>query len=235
MAAVSLSLLISRWPIEYSFALIGGAALAAVCLWEPAIGLGLAVILGPAKSFLAIARPDLPSDLGQLFFALGLAGWLVRGLVRRKVAIPRTRLWLPLGAYILVGLSSLTQAASLEEGLKEALKWIEIALAAAILVSEAERGRLKWIVAAILIAGLGQAVVGIWQYQFRGTGPEHFRITGDTYRAYGSFEQPNPYGGFLGLIWPVAFGLTIGQFSSWAECWRRDAGGRQRMTAHCLL
>jgi len=198
-------------PLEYSLALFAAVILVIASVWEPTIGLGLAVILGPAKALLAVARPDLPSDLGQIFFALALAGWLARGLARREIVIPRIWLLLPLGVYIAVGLFSLLPARSLEEGLKEILKWIEVALAMVILVSEAEhRGRLKWIVAGILIAGLAQAFIGIWQFAFAKTGPETFRILGTHYRAYGSFEQPNPYGGFLGLIWPIAAGLGIG-------------------------
>jgi O-antigen ligase len=213
-AAFALSLLIIRLPVEVSLVLIGGAALAVLSIWEPVVGLGLAIILGPAKAFLAIARPEMPSDLGQVFFALALAGWLARNLTHRQLAIPRVWLLLPLSAYVLVGMLSLIEAVSLEEGLKEAVKWIEVVVGVVILVSESERGRLKWIVVVILVAGVVQAAIGIWQYAFRGTGPEHFRIAGDLYRAYGSFEQPNPYGGFLGLIWPIAAGLAWSQLGA---------------------
>jgi len=199
--------------LEYSLALFAAVILVIASIWEPTIGLGLAVILGPAKAIIAVARPDLPSDVGQLFFALAVAGWLARSLARREIIIPRIWLLLPLGVYIAVSLFSLLPALSLEEGLKETLKWIEIALVIILLVSEAEqRGRLNWIIAGILIAGLAQAFIGIWQFAFAETGPENFRILGTHYRAYGSFEQPNPYGGFLGLIWPIAAGLGIGIF-----------------------
>lgn len=213
-AALALGGLIASLPLEHSLLVLCGAALAAVSVWEPALGLALAMTLGPTKAFLAVARPGLPADLGQLFFALAVAGWLARGLARRSLVIPHIGLLLPLGLYSAVALFSLIPAASLEEGLKEALKWLEIALAMVILISEAERGRVNWIIAGILIAGLGQALVGIWQFDFRPNGPEPFRILGDRFRAYGSFEQPNVYGGFLGLIWPVAAGLALGTVST---------------------
>jgi O-antigen ligase len=209
LAALATGLLIARLPLEHSLLLLAGAGLAAISLLEPALGFGLAIILGPAKALVAAVRPDLPSDLGQIFFALAVAGWLAREFARRRVFIPRIGLLAPLGLYILVGLFSLLPAVSLEEGLKELLKWSEIALGVIILTSEAQRGRVRWIVAAILVAGVAQAAIGLWQFQFRGTGPEHFRILGDHYRAYGTFEQPNPYGGFLGLVWPLAAGLAI--------------------------
>ena len=225
VAALALGLLIARLPPEYSLALIVGAALAGVAAWEPALGIGLAIILGPAKALLAIARPAWPSDLGQIFFALAVAGWLAHGLARRRLLVPRIGLLIPLGLYLFAGLLSLLPAASLEEGLKESLKWLEIALGMVLLVSEAERGRARWIIAAILIAGIAQAAIGLWQFQFRGTGPEHFRILGDHYRAYGTFEQPNPYGGFLGLVWPIAAGLGYGTLlQSQRKHWKAGIG-----------
>lgn len=213
VAALALGLLAARLPLEYSLALITGAALAGIAVWEPALGMGLAIILGPAKALLAVARPEWPSDLGQIFFALAVAGWLARGLARRRILVPHIGLLAPLGLYLFAGLLSLLPAVSLEEGLKESLKWAELALGMVVLVSEAGRGRARWIIAAILLAGLAQAAIGLWQFQFRGTGPEHFRILGNHYRAYGTFEQPNPYGGFLGLVWPIAAGIGYGLLS----------------------
>jgi len=211
--ATALGVLVVRLPIEYSLALLISAALSLISIWEPALGLGLAMTLGPAKAFLGVAYPALPLDPGQIFFALALAGWLARGLLRRAILLPRIWLLMPLGLYLAIGLFSLLPATSLEESLKEVLKWAEIAVSLVILVSEAERGRWRWIVAGLLIAGVAQSLVGIWQYQFRESGPEHFRILGNHFRAYGSFEQPNPYGGFLGLIWPVAAGLALGHLT----------------------
>jgi len=220
LTALGLSALIVRLPLEYSLGLFAGIVVLAASAWEPALGLSFAIIFGPAKAYLAAARPDLPVDPGQVFFALATAGWLARGMLNRRIVFPRVGLLLPLGLYTAVGLFSLLPAASLEEGLKEALKWIEIALGVMILVSEIERGRVRWIVVGILIAGLAQAAIGIWQFEFRERGPEHFRILGAHFRAYGSFEQPNPYAGFLGLIWPVAAGLAAGRMMDEGAKWK---------------
>ncbi len=223
-AALALGLFIVQMPLTLSAGALGGAALVALALWEPAAGVGLALALGPTKALLGVAYPALPADLGQAFFALALAGWLVRGAVRHQILFPRPSLLLPLGLYLAVGLFSMLPAASLEEGLKELLKWTEVALALLILLAEAERGRMPWVVAAVLLAGAAQAGVGLWEYQFRGTGPKTFLLPGGHYRAYGTFEQPNPYAGFLGLIWPVAAGLGWGWLTA---AWRsRQPAGR---------
>ena len=78
-------------------------------------------------------------------------------------------------------------------------------------------GERRWggVVALALVAAIFQAGVGIWQF-FRDRGPEHFLILDDRfYRAYGTFEQPNPYGGFIGLSLPLAVGVTIAVLGSW--------------------
>jgi O-antigen ligase len=65
-----------------------------------------------------------------------------------------------------------------------------------------------WLLVMLLLAGLSQAAVGIWQFGLRGTGPEHFEILGRFYRAYGTFEQPNPFGGFMNLSILLALGVV---------------------------
>jgi O-antigen ligase len=74
--------------------------------------------------------------------------------------------------------------------------------------------------AALLGTGVVQALIGIWQFGLRHDGPEHFRILGgDFFRAYGTFEQPNPYAGYLGLTTALALGLlfeaTRGRWADW--------------------
>jgi O-antigen ligase len=216
LAALAGGLLVAVLPPDYSLALLAGVALLLVAVWEPALGLGLALALGPAKAFLAVVRPELP-DPGQVFFALAVAGWLARCLIFRKFVLPWTWLLLPLSAYIFVGLFSLLMARSLEEGLKEVIKWAQVAVTLVITVAELRRGRLSWVITMILLAGAVQGAIGLWQYALRGTGPEHFALPGGFYRAYGSFEQPNPYGGYLGLIWPVAAGLALQRLAQQGE------------------
>ncbi len=218
-AAVSLGALIAWLPPHISLAALAGVLAVGAAVWEPALGLGLAVILGPTRAYLAASGFSGPVfDLGQIFFALALAGWLARGALRRELRVPALGLLVPLAAWIFVGLLSLFGAAEWRDGLNEAIKWIEVALVLIIAQAEARRGRLTWLLGAILFSGGLQAALGVWQYRFRGTGPESFQLPGGFYRAYGTFEQPNPLGGFLGLIWPVAAGLAWGLFE---QAWRR--------------
>lgn len=212
--ALAGGLLLAWLPLEYGLVALVGAGLVALSLWEPALGLGLALLLGPTRAYLAATgRLGLPWDFGQIFFALALAGWLVRGLLRREVSAARFLIFIPLGVWIFVGALSLYNAADWRDGLNELIKWIEVVLVIVIVHSEAQRGRLPWLIGALLLAGAAQAALGIYQYRFRGDGPESFLLSGTLYRAYGTFEQPNPFGGYLGLVWPLAAGLTLGALS----------------------
>jgi O-antigen ligase len=222
--AIASGLLIASLPIRYSLALLGGAALVGLSVWEPAIGLGCAIVLGPARAYLAATGYYGPLyDPGQIFFALALAGWLLRGALRHEINVPRLGLILPLSAFIFIGLLSLYNAPEWRDGLNEAIKWAEVIVTLIIARAEAQRGRARWLVAAILLSGVIQAGVGLWQYGLRGDGPIGFRLPDGHYRAYGSFEQPNPYGGFLGLIWPIAAGLALAGF--------KEAGRTRRLSA----
>ncbi|MCZ7665773.1 MAG: hypothetical protein M5U34_00335 [Chloroflexi bacterium] len=62
----------------------------------------------------------------------------------------------------------------------------------------------------LLLAGSVQAAWGVWQFGLRQDGPEHFLVLGRFYRAYGSFEQPNPFGGFMYLSAMLALGIMLG-------------------------
>ena len=218
VVAAAGGLALARLPWLTSLEIIAGLVVVGADVCEPAIGLGLALAVGLTRAYLAAARPGTP-DLGQVLLGLALAGWLARGLARRQIVIPRTGLLVALGLYVGASVLSLvpTPTASLEMGLLEIIKWTEVGAIIVLVVDESRRGRGGWIIAAVLLAGLAQGLIGIWQYQFRGFGPENFQILGNHYRAYGTFEQPNPYGGFLGLVWPIAAGLA---WACGAQAWR---------------
>lgn len=214
LPALAGGLLLAWLPLEYGLVALAGAGLVALSLREPALALGVALLLGPTRAYLAATgRAGLLWDFGQIFFGLALAGWLARSLLRRELSAPRFFIFVPLGVWIFIGALSLYNAADWRDGLNELIKWIEVVLVIVIVYSEAQRGRLPWLIGALLLAGAAQAALGIYQYRFRGEGPESFLLSGSLYRAYGTFEQPNPFGGYLGLVWPLAAGLALGFIS----------------------
>ncbi len=63
------------------------------------------------------------------------------------------------------------------------------------------------------------ALIGLYEF-FGGSGALVLLIDNRFSRAFGTFGQPNPFGGFMGLLAPVALnGRTRLQLSSWA-LWR---------------
>ena len=81
-AGVAAGLALAWLPVEWTVAALAGLLMLGLALWEPTLALCFAIILGPARAFIATARPDLPADFGQVFFALAVAGWLARALAR---------------------------------------------------------------------------------------------------------------------------------------------------------
>ena len=75
----------------------------------------------------------------------------------------------------------------------------------------------KWVVAALLLGGLSQVALGAYQFM-RQAGPAAFILPSGFMRAYGTFDQPNPYAGYLGYLAPVAASLSIWALARW---WRR--------------
>ncbi|MGD2148944.1 MAG: O-antigen ligase family protein, partial [Anaerolineae bacterium] len=234
-------------------ALVGLLAIGLATVLEPFVGLGAALLLGPLKAYLSIEVPSIPAQIGHAFVALALASWLLRGLSRRGLRIEHSPLLLPLLGFLGVAGLSLWDAVGLaSQGLPELIKWVEIVLLFIFvqdhlssqatlvpsLVSPATHrvprkaevrggpGRLPWLLIALLVGGLFQAAVGIWQFGLRGDGPSHFAILGgDFFRAYGTFEQPNPYAGYVGVTAALALGVAIEATRSKAAAWYASMRG----------
>ena len=82
-------------------------------------------------------------------------------------------------------------------------------LALYILVANEMTGRWQRPLLFVLLGtGALAALHGIYQFLFQ-VGPEEFVLFGRFMRAYGTFEQPNPYAGYLGLTLPLAVALVI--------------------------
>ncbi len=202
-------------------------------LLEPLVGVGIALALGPLWAWLRAELPQIPSLIGQYIFLLTVGAWLARGILRRSIHIPTPPLLLPLLGFMLVALISLWNPADAGNGLFEWFKWGQILVMFLMVYdrltqdgdTEAQKKRRAIAVIAIL-AGVaaGQALLGLWQFGLRGTGPEHFAINERFYRAYGTFEQPNPYAGFLGMMGAIVAGIVINAVWEWLNEWKPWTG-----------
>jgi putative inorganic carbon (HCO3(-)) transporter len=223
--ALAAGLLLVRLAPASGVLFVALTAVVVATLGEPLVGLAAALFLGLLRAYLHTEVPQVPAQVAHVFLALTLAVWLARGLARRRLLLPHPPLLLPLCLFIGTALLSLWDADGLVTfGLPELLKWVQILLLFLFVSDHLTVRRLPWLLAALLVTGLFQSAVGAWQFGLRGDGPDHFLIPGtDFYRAYGSFEQPNPYAGYLGLTLPLALGATWGVVGSW---WKSRRGGK---------
>jgi O-antigen ligase len=131
-------------------------------------------------------------------------------------------------AFLAVGLLSLWRAVDLRTGALELIKWAQV-LAVAVLAYDrlvsptgaivASRRRCL-LIAGVVGAAVLQSAVGLWQFGLRGDGVAQFVINDRFYRAYGSFQQPNPYAGFVALLGALAGGIALGGLDRVRRAWR---------------
>lgn len=207
-----LALGLARAPIGLAGAgLLAGLVIAAVIL-APAAGLALIALAIPYGRMVALPLPGIGIVDGLV--ALTLLAWLLRGFSARRVIFHPPPLMWPLLAFVWVAGLSLTQAGSWREGVTEWLKWGEFAALYLVAAQILGRQSHRLIIGALLLAGVGQVAIGA--YQFVGqVGPEAFILSGRFMRAYGTFQQPNPYAGYLGYLAPVAVSLALAAGGRW--------------------
>lgn len=225
-AALALALIaaaITLLPAFTAVLVIGGVFLSLAFLYLPEIAIYFLVFAIPFGSLLPIpiAGANVTAADGMLLLALGL--WLARQITRRRISLRPAPLLIPFALFIFAAGLSLTGALSLQASAKELTKWVEMAAIYWLIVQEFGPVQVMRALAAIMLAGLAEAAIGYYQ-SLLGVGPAGFLLFGGTnLRAFGTFDQPNPYAGYLGLIIPLAFGVTLGVLGT-DPALRREVG-----------
>lgn len=215
--AAGATLGLSVVPLPWLVSIVALAALVAA----PALGLAAAAASVPfggraAVPLGAAALTPAPLLLGAVAYV-----WLVQSLAARRLPqLPPGRVrWVLAGTIAFVGalVLSALRAPDLARSAFEIARWAEFALAALLGAAVAGRRPWLWLVAgALLAAGAVEAWLGV-RAAAVGSGPEAFAIVGGGgARAYGSFGQPNPFGAYMNLVWPLGVALALG--------WHLDRG-----------
>jgi putative inorganic carbon (HCO3(-)) transporter len=171
----------------------------------PLYCLGLAALLGSVRE---VRVGPVGVTATELLVFVGLAAWAIGSAARRE----RLRLtaWAaPVGLFLLVGVLSTGWVLDLPAALKELLRWAE--LGAAVLLAAAlveTRRQATTLLAVVLLGGVIESAVGAAQFVLR-IGPPSFEIMGRFFRAHGTFGQPNPFGGYLEMVLPLALALVV--------------------------
>ncbi|MCJ7668201.1 MAG: O-antigen ligase family protein [Anaerolineae bacterium] len=211
LLVIAIGLAIAYLPLTWAGVSILGAIAFLAILIHPHLGLYLLIFSIPFGSWKEVQVGVMSVGVTELLVGLVLAAWLAQMVASREVRIGPAPLLLPLLIFLATISFSLLNALSLQYSLKGLLVWLEI-LGIYLFVATAlgERG-VKIAIMAILIAGSLEALLGVYQFLF-GVGPESFLLFGRFSRAYGTFGQPNPFGGYLGLILPLALAIA---FAGW--------------------
>src|SRR5581483_506688 len=187
-----------------------GLLLLGALLLYPESAVYLLVFAVPFGSLmpLPVGGANVTAADGLLLGAWGL--YLARGVARRSLMVRVPPLALPFVIFILAAAVSITVAQSLLDSVSELTKWMEMLAAYWLVAQFFDATRAQRLLAVMFLAGLAEALLGAYQYYYQ-VGPEGFLLFGGAnLRAYGTFEQPNPYAGYLGLIIPLAIGVMLG-------------------------
>ncbi len=203
-ALLALGIALALAPLSWALAGLVASAGAVALLLRPELGALLLAFAIPFGSLREFHLGSLTLGLSEVLVWGMLAGWAVR-----RMALPGTRLLrLPLTGAVLAFLAwafvALWPAQALAPALKELAKWVEFLLLYLFIGGTLDLAARRRLWVALLIAGMCQAALGLYQFLFR-VGPEGFVLFGRYMRAYGTFSQPNPFGGYLGLTLPLAY------------------------------
>jgi putative inorganic carbon (hco3(-)) transporter len=205
---------IALLPVDLGLAALAGCVLVLLTLIRPEYGLYALVFAVPFGSLRQIQLAGMNLDVTELCVGLVVVSWVAGMVARRRVVVPRVPLLLPLLIFSSVLVLSWLSALSLAASLKETLKWVQFTLIYVFVASTLSERSVHRTINLILVAGLAEALLGIYQF-FGRIGPDGFlwpTPIGLFMRAYGTFDQPNPFGGYLGMVAPLAYALWLTSF-----------------------
>ena len=205
---------IALLPLRQVVLAAGAAtALLLVLRWPWLILLPLAALL-PVTSGIRLG----PASITDLLLAAAVGLWFVDGARRRTLTLRGSPVITLVAVYVIVLIASAWGAANFGEAAREVIKWVELLVLLLVAPALLTQRQATWVAAALVLGAAAQAILGLYQFIFA-VGPEYFILLGRFMRAYGSFGQPNPFGGYMGLSLPVALSLAI-----WA--WQEIVRGR---------
>jgi O-antigen ligase len=208
VAGLAVALLLPEVALVFLFL----ATVIVIGALSPYAALIIMLLVAPLRTLIATESAlQLPLDIGQFAVIGFLLAYLLWCVLRQQslVRVWRSPLITALGVFIVVvALSGLT-AFSLSAWLSEVLKWLQILILVIVLLALVRQREWEWLLFALATAGVANALVGIYQF-FGGSGALHLLINDRYFRAFGTFGQPNPFGGFMGLLIPIAAAAALG-------------------------
>jgi O-antigen ligase len=202
-------------PLPWNIRLTLYTALFVWTILRPRVALYLIPICVPWGSLDFIELKGLRLNSADLLVIFLAIGWLMSFGLRQKIG-PRDREASHVPSYLVIAMLALvgtmvlstTVALNISSSLKEISKWLEFVVVI-LLGSQYLRSRRQiWIIVALIcLAGISQAFYGYIQ-AFYNLGPQSF-IRDVSLRVYGTFDQPNPYAGYINIPLSISLALTL--------------------------
>ena len=220
----AMALLLALAPLTWGVLVVCGATGTIFLLLHPETGLYLLAFTIPFGSLYPLTLGSVTLDMSDILIMVIALGWFLRLTSSRREHLVGGRLALSLGCFLLTLLLALFPAENMTEAFKELAKWVEFLLILLFITNEQGAVKLDLLLTALLLAGTLQGLLGIFQF-LRGSGPIAFAFLGRYIRSYGTFGQPNPFGGYMGLLFPLAYSTVFLR-------WRQALPGRMGSPLH---
>lgn len=199
-------------PEDAAMAALGVTAAAAgvLAFIQPVVAVLVLLVAIPFGSRASTTDTTTDPSIGaaEVLVALLTAAWLARGVRRREVSVYASALVVAILSMVALAGLSVGYADDKTSALKEMLKWLELLLALVIVVDLVRTPTTaRWVIGAMLLAGAAEAAYGALQF-VTGSGPASFDLQG-ALRAFGHFDQPNPFAGYLTTMLPLAVFMCL--------------------------
>lgn len=216
---LALAFFLARGPLILCVVIVVGTIGSVLILLRPVVALYALAFAVPFGSLVQLRLGTVNVGASDLLVAGLVVSWLMRLMAlrddRSRLLPLRRGVALALLAYLGTLLISLLPVQEMVSALTELAKWVEFLLVFLFVAGETDHRNWRALVVALLLAGACEGVLGIYQFIYR-VGPPGFVWLGGYMRAYGTFEQPNPFGGYLGLLLPLAYATML---AGWREVW----------------
>lgn len=220
--ALGTGFVIATQPLETSIVILGALVLVVLSFVTPLLPVIALLVIAPLRALVATeATVNLPLDPGQLMVVFVAGVWFIWHVAIRRepVRFRWSPLFIPLALFILItGLSGFN-AWSISTWMTEWLKWILIGLIVLLVLITPISRQVEWLAFGLVMAGVANALVGMFIF-LGGSGADHLLINNRFFRAFGTFGQPNPFGGFMGIIAPIAIMMSVAHLQVLYAQWR---------------
>jgi len=205
---LALALVAALLPPVYAVAVLAATALGAALLARPVLALYLLVFSVPYGAVNKLQTGGVNVTITEFLAFCAGAAFLMQSAIRGRVRV-RWAWWAaPLLLYIGVAIVSASGASSFTLSLKEVLKLGELLVTYLLVLTYVDTPvKLRRLVTLLVLAVGSQALYGLVQ-TFGHVGPSSF-VRAGALRASGTFDQPNPFAGYIDFTLPLMIAGVI--------------------------